>query len=303
MILGGIIMNQNQNAKPVVTAVSVAGMICNTLLTLFKLIAGIVSRSGAMISDAVHSASDVFSGIIVIVGARISSKASDSDHPYGHERFECVAEIVLAVVLFIAGGGIGWSAAECILSGRYAEIKPGGNVALIAASVSIIVKEALFRYTMVYAKRVDSPSLKAEAWHHRSDALSSVGALIGIVGARLGFPVLEPIASIVICLFIIKVAYSIFKDAIDRMVDRSCDEKEENKIRGVVAGVEGVERIDLLRTRIFGNKIYVDIEIAVSDSLSVSEGHTISEQVHDAVESRFPKVKHVMVHVNPNSKV
>lgn len=303
MILGGIIMNQNQDAKPVVTAVSVAGMICNTLLTLFKLIAGIVSRSGAMISDAVHSASDVFSGIIVIVGARISSKASDSDHQYGHERFECVAEIVLAVVLFIAGGGIGWSVAECILSGRYAEIKPGGNVALIAASVSIIVKEALFRYTMVYAKQVDSPSLKAEAWHHRSDALSSVGALIGIVGARLGFPVLEPIASIVICLFIIKVAYSIFKDAIDRMVDRSCDEEEENKIRGVVAGVEGVERIDLLRTRIFGNKIYVDIEIAVSDSLSVSEGHTISEQVHDAVESRFPKVKHVMVHVNPNSKV
>ena len=231
---------------------------------------------------------DVFSGIIVIVGVRLSARESDSDHPYGHERFECVAEIILAVVLFLAGGAIGIEALKSIFTGAYTELSFRNPLALIAAITSIVVKETMFWYTKINAKRIDSPSLSAEAWHHRSDALSSVGALIGIGGAALGFPILEPIASIVICLFIFKVAFDVFKDAVD-----------EAKIKACAEEIEGVEQIDLLRTRVFGNKIYVDIEIGVDSALSVCTAHGIAEKVHDAVEDGFPQVKHVMVHVNP----
>ena len=205
----------------------------------------------------------------------------------------------IAVVLFIAGVTIGVEAVKSIIGGDYRTFVFNNPLALIAAVTSIVVKEAMFWYTKINAKRIDSPSLSAEAWHHRSDALSSVGALIGIGGAALGFPILEPIASIVICLFIFKVAFDVFKDAVDRMVDHSCDEETEAKIKACAEEIEGVEQIDLLRTRVFGNKIYVDIEIGVDSALSVCTAHGIAEKVHDAVEDGFPQVKHVMVHVNP----
>lgn len=292
-------MTDNENARRVATRVSLVGMLGNIALTLFKLAAGILSRSGAMISDAVHSASDVFSGVIVIIGVRIASKGSDSEHPYGHERFECVAEMILSAVLFVAGGAIGVEAVKSIISGGYRDLTGQNPLALIAAATSIVVKEAMFWYTRYHAKRIDSPSLAAEAWHHRSDALSSVGALIGVGGAALGFPILEPIASLVICLFIFKVAFDIFRDATDRMVDRSCDADTEARIREAAGEVDGVLAVDLLRTRVFGNKIYVDIEIAADASLSITQGHEIAEAVHDTVERQFPRVKHIMVHVNP----
>ena len=230
-------MSDSNNAKKVAVKVSVVGMIGNILLTIFKFIAGIVAHSGAMTSDAVHSASDVFGGLIVIIGVRFSSKESDSDHPYGHERFECVAALMLSVALFLTGGTIGVSALQKILSGEYRELEIKGQLALIAAITSIVVKEAMFWYTRINAKRIDSTALAAEAWHHRSDALSSVGALIGICGAELGLPILEPIASIVICLFIFKVAFDIFKDAIDRMVDHSCDKELERQMCACAADV------------------------------------------------------------------
>ena len=252
-----------------------------------------------MTSDAVHSASDVFGGLIVIIGVRFSSKESDSDHPYGHERFECVAALILSVALFLTGGTIGVSALQKILSGEYRELEIKGQLALIAAITSIVVKEAMFWYTRINAKRIDSTALAAEAWHHRSDALSSVGALIGICGAELGLPILEPIASIVICLFIFKVAFDIFKDAIDRMVDHSCDKELERQMCACAADVEGVVSVDLLRTRVFGNKVYVDIEISADSMLPLAQGHLMADNVHESVEKEFPQVKHIMVHVNP----
>ncbi len=278
-------MTDSNNAKRVAVKVSIVGMIGNILLTAFKFIAGIVANSGAMTSDAVHSASDVFGGLIVIIGVRFSSRESDSDHPYGHERFECVAALILAV--------------QKIFSGEYRELEIKGQLALIAAITSIVVKEAMFWYTKINAKRIESTALAAEAWHHRSDALSSVGALIGICGAEFGLPILEPIASIVICLFIFKVAFDIFKDAINRMVDHSCDKELEEEMRTCAAGVEGVMSVDLLRTRVFGNKVYVDIEISADSTLPLSEAHMIADNVHDSVERQFSQVKHIMVHVNP----
>ena len=292
-------MTSGKSAKETAVRVSVVGMVGNILLTLFKLVAGIVGNSGAMISDAVHSASDVFTGLIVIVGVHFSSKESDPEHPYGHERFECVAAIVLSVLLLLAGGTIGIAAVQNIATGEYERSSVIGWLALIAAVTSVVVKEAMFWYTKINAKRINSPALNAEAWHHRSDALSSVGAIIGIGGAKLGFPVLEPIASLVICLFIFKVAFGIFKDSIDRMVDRSCDEQQEEELRQCALAVEGVESVDLIRTRIFGNKIYADIEISADGSLTLEKSHQIAEQVHSAVEEAFPKVKHIMVHGNP----
>lgn len=292
-------MPQKQSAKDIAVRVSAVGMAGNILLTVFKLVAGIVGHSGAMISDAIHSASDVFSGLIVIIGVRISSKDSDPEHPYGHERFECVAAILLSVLLCLAGGAIGVSAVKTIASGGYLEHTVTGWLALIAAVTSVIVKEAMFWYTHIYAKKIDSTALKAEAWHHRSDALSSVGAIIGIGGAKLGFPVLEPIASAVICLFIIKVAIDIFRDAIDRMVDRSCDTALEDSMKQCALEVDGVMSVDLLQTRVFGSKVYVDIEIGADSTLTLKQAHQIAENVHSTVEVRFPQVKHIMVHVNP----
>ncbi len=285
--------------QKVANRVSFITIIGNVALSVFKLLAGILAHSSAMISDAVHSASDVFSTIVVIIGVRLASRESDKEHPYGHERMECVAAIILAMVLFITGLGIGIEAVKTIAGGNYASLQAPGVLAMVAAVISIVVKEVMFWYTKINAKRIDSGALMADAWHHRSDAFSSVGALIGIGGARLGFPVMDSIASLVIFIFIVKAAYDIFKDAVDKMVDRSCDDETEKQISACIMENENVKGIDLIQTRIFGNKIYVDIEIQVDGSYTLHRAHGIAEEVHNSIEHRFPKVKHIMVHVNP----
>ena len=288
-----------ENFEAVATKVTLVSIIGNLLLSCFKLLAGIIARSGAMISDAIHSASDVFSSIIVIMGVKLSSRESDKEHPYGHERFECVAAIILSVILLFTGFAIGANAMKDIFSVNYESLAVPGKFALIAAVVSISSKESMYWYTRHYAKRIDSSALMADAWHHRSDALSSIGALIGIAGARMGFPILDPVASLVICFFIAKAALDIFKDAIDKMVDHFCDSEIENSIRTLAESQAGVKGIDFLQTRVFGNKIYVDIEISADGLLTLNDAHEIAEKTHDAIEKEFPKVKHIMVHVNP----
>lgn len=283
----------------VANKVSFVTIIGNILLSVMKLIAGFIAYSNAMISDAIHSASDVFSTFVVIIGIKLASKKADKEHPYGHERLECVAAIVLSMVLFITGFGIGAAALKNITSGDYNNIVVPGVLALVAAIVSIVSKEAMYWYTRYNAKKIDSSALMADAWHHRSDAFSSIGALIGIAGARLGFPIMDSIASLIIFVFIIKAAYDIFKDAIDKMVDHACDDATVNKIRECVMKHDDVLGIDMLQTRIFGNKIYVDLEIETDGSYTLSKAHTIAETVHDDIEKSFPKVKHIMVHVNP----
>ena len=291
--------NQEKNYEKTAMRISFVSIVINVILSLFKALAGLISHSGAMISDAIHSASDVFSTIVVIIGVKISGKESDKEHPYGHERMECVAAILLATILAITGLGIGWSAVSKIMAGNYDQLEVPGVLALAAAIVSFVVKEAMYWYTRAGAKKIDSGALMADAWHHRSDSLSSIGALIGIGGARLGFPILDPIASVVICIFIEKAALDIFMDAVNKMVDKACDEETEARMRDCVIGQEGVLGVDLLRTRTFGNKVYVDIEICADGDKTLREAHTIAENVHDSVEREFPKVKHIMVHVNP----
>ena len=291
-------VSENEFEK-VANKVSFITIVQNVLLSVFKLFAGIFAHSNAMISDAIHSASDVFSTIIVIIGVKLASKESDKEHPYGHERLECVAAIVLSIVLLYTGIKIGSQAVKDIIGGNYQNLQKPGMLALVAAVVSIVTKEIMYWYTRHYAKKIDSSALMADAWHHRSDALSSVGALVGIGGAMMGFPVMDSIASIVIFVFIAKAAYDIFKDAMDKMVDHSCDDETEKEMRDFVLAQNEVLSVDLLHTRIFGNKIYVDVEIGVNGSYTLRQAHEIAEEVHEGIEKNFPKVKHVMVHVNP----
>lgn len=265
-------MKKEEEFERVAMRVSTVSIIANAVLTAFKLLAGVLAHSGAMISDAVHSASDVFSTVVVIIGIRISRKDSDRNHPYGHERLECVAAIVLATILAATGLGIGYSAVKKMAGGGIASLEAPGVLALVAAVVSIVVKEAMYQYTKVQARRIDSGALMADAWHHRSDALSSVGALIGIAGARMGFPILDPIASLAICFFIGKASYEIFMDAVDKMVDKACDEETETALRECAAAQEGVLGVDLLHTRVFANKIYVDIEISADGGGDAAKG-------------------------------
>jgi cation diffusion facilitator family transporter len=250
-----------------------------------------------MISDAVHSLSDVFATLVAFIGVVLSKRPEDREHPYGHERIECVDSLILGLILAGTGIGIGYAGIQKLSTGEAIEVPT--LLPLIAAVISIIVKEAMFWYTMHYAKKMDSQAFKADAWHHRSDALSSVGSFIGIGLAKLGFPIMDQVASLVICIFILKVAFDITKDALGKMLDTSCGSEFEETLRNFVLAQPGVEDIDLLHTRQFGNKIYIDLEIAVDRSLSLLEAHSIAESVHANVEKQYPNVKHIMIHVNP----
>lgn len=283
----------------IIGQVSSIGIVGNIILSAFKLFAGIVGNSGAMVSDAVHSLSDVFATFIAFLGVRISKKAADKDHPYGHDRMECVASLILGLILLFTGLGIGKVGLDHILSDSYNTLAVPSTIALVAAVISIVTKEAMYWYTRHYARILNSPAFMADAWHHRSDAFSSVGSLIGIGGAMLGYPILDSVASVVICLFILKVAYDILKDALVKMLDTSCGDTYEEKLSDYVASQKDVLRVDLLHTRMFGSKVYIDLEIAVNGDQSLREAHAIADQVHNSVEQNFPDVKHIMIHVNP----
>lgn len=287
------------NEDKAIKKVSLVGILGNVLLSSFKLFAGFIGHSGAMISDAVHSFSDVFATLIATIGVKLSKKAADKEHPYGHERFECLASLLLGIILMITGIFIGYSGVKNIISGSYKTATIPSLIALIAAVVSIVTKEAMYWYTRHYAKLLSSEAFMADAWHHRSDALSSIGSLIGIGGAMIGFPIMDSIAQVVICLFILKVAFDILKKALENMTDTSVDPTDEKKIEEFILSHEGVKSIDLFHTRMFGNKVYVDLEISIDGEMKLKDAHQIAENIHLDVENKFPFIKHIMIHVNP----
>lgn len=277
--------------------VSTVSIILNIILSLLKLVAGIFGKSMAMLSDAVHSLSDVFGSIIVIIGVKISKKKEDNDHQYGHDRMECLASLALGAILFLTGALLIYEGIKKIVSGT--SISTPGQIALIAAIVSIVVKEGMYWYTKINANRINSDALKAEAWHHRSDALSSIGSLIGVAGAMLGLKIMDPVMGCVIGVVIIKVSYDIAKEAVDKMVDKACDDDTVGALKKEVEKVSGVKELDIIKTRMFGTKIYVEIEISVDGNMILKDAHDIAEQVHDNIEKKFENVKHCTVHVNP----
>ena len=278
--------------------VSVLTVVINGVLAAFKLIVGLAADSSALLSDAVHSASDVVTTVIVIVGVRLASKQADRSHPYGHERFECVAAMLLSFMLALTGLGVGACGARAAFSADNA-FAPSAS-ALAAAAVSVVVKEWMYRYTIRAARKINSDALAADAWHHRSDSLSSVGSFVGVLGARAGMPFLDGLAGVVISLFILKAAFDIFKDCTDKMIDRSCDEQTLTAMQNVILSCCGVVSLKSLRSRLFGSRVYVDADITADGALTLYEAHSIAKCVHDSIESEFPQVKHCMVHVEPS---
>lgn len=288
------------SASSVIARLSVVGIGGNICLTAFKLYAGFAAHSGAMVSDAVHSLSDVAATLIAAAGVTVSRRKADIGHPYGHERMESLATLALAIILLFAAIAIGRGGIQSIANISHGKSTgTPGMIALVAAIVSIIVKEAMFWYTRYYARLLNSSAFMADAWHHRSDALSSIGSLAGIAGARAGFAICDPLASLVICLFILKVAISMAKDALSGLVDQACSNEYTNLLMKYIESFDGVVRVDKLSTRLFGNRVYVDLEIAVDGGIPLRQAHAIAQAVHDGVEHSRPDIKHIMIHVNP----
>lgn len=289
----GEFMNDRIKIAKKITLVSIVG---NVILSIIKIIAGVIGKSNAMIADGVHSISDVFTSIIAYYGVKISSKEDDKEHQYGHEKFELVASKILAIILIITGILIAYKSIGVILNETYTHPRV---IAIYAAILSIIFKEWMYRYTIKGALLIDSAGLKADAWHHRSDSLSSIAALIGIIGAMNGILILEPIASILIAGFIIKIGIEIYIESVKGMIDTAASDEIVKEIRDTVFKIKGVIDIDLLKTRKHSSKIYVDIEISVDGNLKLYDSHKIAQEVHDEVEKNIENVKHCMVHVNP----
>lgn len=296
-------MNFENEQERLATIVNINCVIGNLFLCIAKLIAGFMANSAAMISDAIHSASDVFGTLIVMAGVKISNKGADQGHPYGHDRIECVSALVVGAILFVVGAGIGYSGIQKIFFSEAEELVVPGTMALYAAVVSIVVKEGMYWYTIDAANKLKSSAMRAAAWDHRSDALSSIGALIGIFAARCGYPIMDPIASLVICVMIFHAAYEVVSEALSQMLDQSCDAETLKRMAHLVTHVPGVEHLDAMNTRLFGSKVYMELEISVRDDMTLVEAHHVSELVHAAMEANFPDVKHCMVHINPASEI
>lgn len=279
--------------------VSIITIIINFILFLFKLIAGLIGNSNAMISDSIHSLSDVLTTIVVIFGLIIASKEADDGHPYGHERIECVFAIILSFFLLLTGVYIGYIGIDSIIKSNSNIIVPT-ILPLIAALVSIVVKEFMYHYTKRCAKKLNSSSMEADAWHHRSDALSSVGSFIGILGAKLGYPILDPICSVIICIIIIKSAIEIFVGAISQMLDTSCDIETKNEIIELIKSSKDIVDITDMKTRMFGSRIYIEVEVSVDGDIPLREADKIINEIHDNIENKYSSVKHCNIHVIPN---
>ncbi|MFD3156337.1 cation diffusion facilitator family transporter [Haloimpatiens sp. FM7330] len=288
-------MNSNERYM-IAKKVSKMSIILNIILSIIKVTAGIISKSTAMVSDGIHSLSDVLSTAAVIIGLKVSSKPADKEHPYGHEKLEPIFTKILAAILMLTAVGIGYKGIKLIAVKNF---YIPGRLALYAAVTSIIIKEWMYRYTVKAAKKIQSSALKADAWHHRSDSFSSIGTFIGILGARHGYPIFDPLASILICVLILKVAVSIYKNAINQLVDHAADDNTVEIIKNEIKRTKGVVRIDELKTRLHANKLYVDVEISVNKNVSFSEAHDIAEKVHFNIENLQENIIHCMVHVNP----
>jgi cation diffusion facilitator family transporter len=281
---------------------SIKSMVYNFVLFIIKVLFGALIGSASLISDGVHSLSDIFSTFIVVIGIKLSNKPEDKTHPYGHEKIETVIAFLLGIMLFGIGAGIGYDGLLKIINPVFSPaqdllLNTGG---IIAALLSIIGKEWMYRFTIKTANKVRSSSMRADAWHHRADALSSIGSLIGVIALRIGLPVIDGIACLMIMLFIFKAAWNIVADSFRCMTDRSCPDEIVENIRKAVLDEKDVKSIDVLKTRLFGSKIYVDLEITLDKNLSFQRSHEIASQVHDSVESKFAGVKHCMIHVNPS---
>lgn len=283
--------------------VTLLGMFVNALLFVFKLVAGVIGRSGAMIADAVHSASDFATDIVVLAFVRISAKPRDDDHKWGHGKYETLASLIIGVALFAVGVEILIDSGEKIKAVIDGEVLPRpGIIAMIAAVISIIAKEALYQYTAHKGKKLESPSMMANAWHHRSDAFSSIGALLGVGAAYfLGekWRIADPIAAIVVAAIIIKVSIDLCRTALAELLEKSLPREVEEEILSIISNTPNVHKPHNLRTRRIGSDIAIEVHIRVDGSMSVFESHEISREIERALRSHFGEQTAVAIHIEP----
>ncbi len=275
---------------------SLVTIAANTLLAAAKAAVGAMSGSVAVLSDAAHTFSDIFTTLMVLVGLKVSGREADDGHPYGHQRIESIISFCLAIALALTALYLGFEGVARLIS---REVARPSWLALGVTVISIASKEWMFWYTRARAIKYDSGSMMADAWHHRTDSISSVAVLIGVAGTFLGLWYLDSAVTIVVCLIILKAAFDIGKTAGGQLTDRSADGEVCRDIERTALEVEGVEGVDLLRTRLSNNIIFVELEVSVDSGLSVAQGHDIAERVHDTIEARCGNVGHCAVHVNP----
>jgi len=293
-------MKRSENSK-IILRIATVTIITNIVLMIAKMVLGLVFDSLSVVSDAIHTASDLFTSLLVVVAVFLSSPKRDKKHNYGHEKVESLMILFFALILVAVGGTLVWQGIEGVVSPQATNV----NYYLISIiALSLLVKETMFWVVRHFARKLKSDILKAEAWHHRSDSLSSVAVLIGLVtGFFMDNNIFESAAVIIVALMVFKVAFDITKPAIHQLTDRAVDEKTIERIREIALAVSGVENIDCLRTRVFGNKIFVDIEIAVDGNLTTTQSHDIAQEVHDILEGTSElRIKHCLVHINPVSE-
>ena len=283
--------------------VTLVGSVANLLLLIFKFVAGIVGHSAAMLADAVHSLSDFVTDIIVLVFVRISSKPEDEGHDYGHGKYETLATAIIGIILVLVGFGIFWNGVQSIWSFLQGEsLSEPGMLALVAAVVSIVVKELLYQYTVLRGKSLNSQAVVANAWHHRSDALSSIGTAVGIGGAILLGPdwrVLDPIAAVVVSGFIMKVAVQLLIPCLDELLEKSLPAEVENKIVETILSFPGVSSPHHLRTRRIGSNYAIEVHVRMDGRISLEEAHHTATQIELKLKELFGKKTHVGIHVEP----
>ena len=286
-----------------ISRVTVAGGVVNLLLVALKFVAGIAGRSAAMVADAVHSLSDFITDIVVLVFVGISARPQDASHDYGHGKFETIATFFIGLALAGAAIGIVVSGSTKLAAWLQGEDIPvPGTLALWAALISIVVKEILFQYTARKGKKLESQALVANAWHHRSDALSSIAAAIGIGGAIIfgnRWTVLDPLASIVVGAMLVKVAWDLLGPAIGELTDKSLPEDVENEILGIIEEAPGVSEPHNLRTRRIGNRVAVEVHIRLDGNLTLAEAHERTSQIEKRLKERFGADSHITIHMEP----
>ena len=272
------------------------GLVGNVVLSIFKLLAGIFGSSYAMIADAIHSISDSFATGTAYIGIRIGERPADEGHPYGHANAETIAAFFIALIILGTGVFVGVDAVHLVVQKHF---ETPAMIALVAAVISIIIKEAMFRYTLKVGQRNNNPAVIATAWDHRSDVYSSVAAFLGILGARLGFQYLDPIAGLAISALIIKMSLTLFRSNIGILMDERPETAVLDEIRATALEVGEVRAIDSLRVHRRGSTFTIDIEIAVDSRLTVEQGHQVAAEVKNKLLSKIEHVQDVMVHVNP----
>lgn len=282
---------------------TLAGSVVNLLLLAFKFVAGFVGHSSAMIADAVHSLSDFITDVIVIVFVRIAGKPVDEDHEYGHGKYETLASVIVGIMLAVVGVGLAVNGVEKTIAFFKGEpLESPGMIALVAALLSIFAKEVLYQYTVIRGRKLNSPALVANAWHHRSDAMTSIATLIGIGGAMLlgqRWNVLDPLAAVVVSVFILKAAFSLMKPGVDELLEKSLPDKDKNEIAAIMTATPGVVAFHRLRTRRIGSKVAIDAHVKMDGSLSLRQAHDIASEIERSLKQRFGPDTYIGIHMEP----